>query len=478
MSRSSSPPADRTRRRRIYVLAGLVAAALAAWLLTRQCAETSREPAEQVAERAPDPRRPSPDAPTPRGAREKRPLPPAFRGAPPEKPIIDEIILEKTEVCEGEENLVTVKAHTPGHRDDQYLHYKIGSGTGVAVPLRSYKRDKDDYEPVERTITVFGRNNVATRVKVPYFRIKDCKVPRVLAVQFRQLPNTEDQYELWAKIIDKAADKPFEPVRYRWWFGDGEIAETTEPLLTHSFAGRSQDRLYSQFLVRCEAVDKQGRTLAGRASVQLLNVAFEEFHYKGIVTLFFTKDPRFPQLDDYGVVEQVVGINHHWHGPVQITRVIKSAHYVDKRGSSSSPEQVSPQRVLGTQVIPVGGIETVVRLDTEEDPERFSIEYTLLGRTEEGHPVQGRFSILRPPELPTRDRHQPVVNPVLKAKILKARKVLGREYVTDEDLFRLEQQGHFDDLSVDRGGEAYPWRRPGAPHRERHPRPSPDPRAR
>ena len=28
----------------------------------------------------------------------------------------------KTEVCEGEENLVTVEAHTPGHVDDAYLH--------------------------------------------------------------------------------------------------------------------------------------------------------------------------------------------------------------------------------------------------------------------------------------------------------------------------------------------------------------------
>src|SRR5690349_488437 len=38
-------------------------------------------------------------------------------------PVIDEVVLEKSEVCEGEENLVTVKAHSPDPEDDPFLHY-------------------------------------------------------------------------------------------------------------------------------------------------------------------------------------------------------------------------------------------------------------------------------------------------------------------------------------------------------------------
>ena len=38
--------------------------------------------------------------------------------------------VEKPEVCAGEENLITVKAHTPGHKDDAYLKYLIGAGNG------------------------------------------------------------------------------------------------------------------------------------------------------------------------------------------------------------------------------------------------------------------------------------------------------------------------------------------------------------
>jgi hypothetical protein len=50
---------------------------------------------------------------------------------------------------------------------------------------------------------------------------------------------------------------------------------------------------------------------------------------------------------------------------------------------------------------------------------------------------------MRPTELPTRERHDPVVDPQLQARILRAREILGQAYVTDEDLWRLEREGFF-----------------------------------
>ena len=43
----------------------------------------------------------------------------------------------------------------------------------------------------------------------------------------------------------------------------------------------------------------------------------------------------------------------------------------------------------------------------------------------------------------------PGLEPVLLAKIKRARELLHQEFVTDEDIFRLEREGRFQDLKVE-----------------------------
>jgi very-short-patch-repair endonuclease len=57
---------------------------------------------------------------------------------------------------------------------------------------------------------------------------------------------------------------------------------------------------------------------------------------------------------------------------------------------------------------------------------------------------------MRPPPRPTKENSTPVTDPVLMAKVKKARELLGQPFVTDEDLWRLEREGRFDDLKVQR----------------------------
>jgi hypothetical protein len=63
----------------------------------------------------------------------------------------------------------------------------------------------------------------------------------------------------------------------------------------------------------------------------------------------------------------------------------------------------------------------------------------------------GSFSVMRPPPRPTADNSQPVTRPELKAKILAAREILGRDVVTDDDLWRLEREGRFAGLGLGAG---------------------------
>src|SRR5262249_29026454 len=102
----------------------------------------------------------------------------------PNAPIIDEVIVEKTSVCEREQDLVTVKAHTPDGTDP-YLHAAIGMGKGMSVPIKSFLLGDGSYSlPV---ISVFGKNAVATRREVPDFTVRNCKPERTVSLGTRPI---------------------------------------------------------------------------------------------------------------------------------------------------------------------------------------------------------------------------------------------------------------------------------------------------
>jgi len=372
----------------------------------------------------------------------------------PVAPIIDAVTLEKTEVCEGEENLVTVQAHTEdGH--DAFLHFQVGPGSGSPAALRSYLDPSG--RPTSHRVTAFGKNNVATSVDVPTFRVVRCDPAFVAVVERRLLPNTLAEFDFsvilaksGTKETEDAAGLSFRPRSFRWSFGDGTPAEESrEPHARHDFGARPQDTLYSQFLVTVEVIGEDERRIKARHSLELLNPAFEAFAYKGVVQLFSELTPRFPVLSESGVVDQGIRIWHTRAEPVEITKVTVIRQYVDGVGRSP-PETLSPASVVGATRIPEGrGLSLRVLLDSRLEPDTLSRDYLLEGRTREGHPARGAFSVMVPPPRPTKERHDPIADPTLIAKIKIAREVLRREYVTDEDLATLDRAGRFANLRVD-----------------------------
>jgi len=367
----------------------------------------------------------------------------------PDAPIIDEIVLEKAEVCRGEENLVSVRAHTPSHADDALLHYMIVADNGASVPVRLQTRD-DERTGVQRQILVFGKNNAMTSVFLPDYVVKDCDAERQLFIKARLLANTEGHFEFTARIKDVAAAAPLRPTRWRWTFGDADPVETDVPFAAHDFETRPQDTLYAQLLVKCEAIADSGETVVGRTAVQLLNPAFEEFAVKRLVRLSALMNPRFPELGPTGVVEQEVRLWHHRSEPVRLTRVLVVMNPLPTSPSAARGpvvQEASPLSVLGTDVVPPGlGIRQKMRLDTTMFPELYSVDYLIEGVSAEGAQAHGNFSVMRPPARPTRDNSQPVLSAYMRAKILRARELLGKEFVTDEDIWTLEREGKLADL--------------------------------
>jgi hypothetical protein len=274
-------------------------------------------------------------------------------------------------------------------------------------------------------------------------RVLPCKPARRLHLTARLLPNTIDEFELAARIVNVTAGEPMRPVEARWSFGDGTTGVSQGPTIVHDFATRPQDSLYAQLLVSCEAIGADGERVAGRTSLQLLNPSFEHLAYRGMVLLYAIMTPRFPTLDKDGRVRQSVHVWHRYKEPVVLGHVLRYAHSVDG-ATTADPVEVDPVGLFGTSAIGPGGVDAKLELDAAAGI--FSHEITLEGRTTDGLPAMGAFSIMRPPDRPTRENSTPVVDPLLKAKILRARERLHQEFVNDEDLIRLGEQGAFDDL--------------------------------
>jgi hypothetical protein len=378
------------------------------------------------------------------------------RAEPALTPVIDEVIADKTTVCDGEEALFTIKAHTPGGKEDAYLHGMIADQIGMTIPLHMFSRDTSEGEPPPLTARVFGRDNVSTEVPLPNVQILPCKPKRRLHIAWRLLPNTIDEIELVAKIMNVTATEPMRPVRAEWDFGDGKIATSQGPVVEHDYSERRQDTLYSHYVVSCTVTDASGEQLTGRASLQLLNSAFEHEAYRHIVLLFAEMSPRFPEMGADGVVRQTVRVWHRHKTPVTLTRVVQRAHYQDSGARDPDGVEVRP---FATTVIGHEPIEAQVTLSAKSNV--FSYEYTLEGESADGMKAGGAFSIMRPPERPTRENSTPVTDALLKAKILKAREILHKEFVTDEDLYRLAAHGHFDDLKAGESSPSPPPRAPG-----------------
>jgi hypothetical protein len=389
---------------------------------------------------------PSPEQPLasrlrlPRLSVEARPATPPG-SLDPHLPIIDEVTLEKGEVCDGEENLVTVKAHTPEHADDPFLHALVEGQPGTSVVLRA------SAEPGARSsaqAVVFGRNGTFATAAVPPFVVKDCKVPWKLLLTFRMLPNRPATFELSARIVPHGVSQPFQAARYLWSFGDETRSETTESFETHDFSRRPQRAMVSMFLVTCVAVSASGERVVGRVGLQLNNLAFETFVTKGVVLIASEPDPLFPILGDDGLVSQRVRLWHSYERGVAIQRLRRLPLVIGR--PSGAPQELSLDRLGVESIAPGQAAESkALVLDTRSEPDVYSVEYLIEGVTEDGWPARGNFAVMRPPSPPTRENHTPVNDPALKSRIVRARELLNKAYVTDEDLWRLERAGQLSD---------------------------------
>jgi hypothetical protein len=355
----------------------------------------------------------------------------------PRAPVIDAVVVEKAEVCEGEENLVSVRAHAPDG-GDAWLHYTIAGEAGAQVPVRAWLRRDGTVAP--QVVAVFGADNVAARAEVPPYRVKPCRPERLVRVTARLLPNSVEERELTAEVLTHRGASWFVPRRYRWAFGDGATAETDGPVAVHDYAARPQRTAHAQLLASVEVEGEDGERVRGRLALQLPNPAFEA-RQRGVVALFAQPSPRFPaQSGPDGLVEQRFRLWHAEDGPVEVTRV--TVRGIGRGGDPAGGAIELPAAALGAAVIPPGGgIEVPLAHAFAGEPDLRGLVYDIEGRSADGWPARGELALLRPPPAPTQANSRPVTDPALEARIRAALRLLGKPTVSQEELSRLEREG-------------------------------------
>jgi hypothetical protein len=179
-----------------------------------------------------------------------------------------------------------------------------------------------------------------------------------------------------------------------------------------------------------------------------MDAGFESEHVKGMVLLQRQLTPRFPERRPSGEIAQGVRVFHHRQGPVRITEITRTTYFTD--GTEARREVLAPS-ALGTDVVEGGrGLDLQLAISAEDAKTVYQQQYDLRGVADDGMPAAGGFSVMVPPPMPTAEQHVPVEDDALKARILRARELLKKPFVTEEELLTLEREGKFADLP--------PWR--------------------
>jgi hypothetical protein len=359
--------------------------------------------------------------------------------APPDPDVplaIDEIRVEKQDVCEGEENLIEVRAHSLDGTD-AFLHYSIAGRRGQAVPVATYLLP--DGSVPRQTISVFGRGGASISVDVPSYRVHPCDPGPALVVGYRPLPNAVDELQFEARVVQRDAAAPFRATGFSWDFGDGATASTPGGVVSHAYGHRAQAGMYSHFLVLVRAYGDSGAPLVAHTAIELLNLAWQDLEKFGTVTLAARPTPRYPSMSADGVVRQVVELWHYYPEPVVIERIHLLT--LDRNGLRHDAGEVAPD-ALDEKVIPAGAsVRARLTFDSTRDRDALAMVYRFEGTSADGRRAVGEFPVMKPPPKPTRENSVLETDPDRIARIRTALGILGTDTVSEEDLLRLEAEG-------------------------------------
>jgi hypothetical protein len=334
---------------------------------------------------------------------------PAAPGQPaePDEPIIDQVTVDKTEVCRGEENFVNVKARSRNGSQAFLTTHFVDPGTrrvlsGTRIPFRLEA-------PPERALEIMveGRGGASKAAPLPHIEVKDCVAQRQLLIDVTRPPSSPDRASFVAKVMERKPEKegaapdvpPLEPASFEWDFGDKTTLTTSTPEAEHSYEGRDQSVAHSYFVVTVKAKDRNGNEVAGSRALWFPNEAFLPLALENRVAISVGVREANPAT---GAPEQI-WLYHGYSSPVRIDKVIVRETVLD---SSDKPERETmrrdymPQELLGFADLPSGQSLTSRDLTALQPSAETAVRYVdVIGHTADNRKAAGTFTLL-PPKKP------------------------------------------------------------------------------
>jgi len=322
---------------------------------------------------------------------------PGFKDPGGGPPVIEQLSVDKTEVCRGEDNFATVTAHTLDGAD---YYLRIGMTDpdtgrflqGTRIP---FHLDRQPSHPIR--VSVEGRRR-ATIAQLPEIHVKDCDTPRRVSIATTRNFDASDRVRFDASVVENPRpgsldNAPFRAASYDWDFGDGQTQTTNSPQTSHSYEARSQASVVSVYLVRVTLKERGDRAITGAVTVPLTNLGFVPLTHENTVLV------RAGVIRKEGSDEpEKIWIYHGYSQAVSFDKV----EFVEQaEGANAQPtrRELSPRAVLGLSTLAPGESKELPPLDASLTRPGRATTLELTGHTEDGKAVVGTIALSgSPPE--------------------------------------------------------------------------------
>jgi hypothetical protein len=228
---------------------------------------------------------------------------------------------------------------------------------------------------------------------------------------------------------------------YQWDFGDGTTKKTDTGYATHSYFARDQKRFHSTFLVKVTVTDEKNTTATARATIDFPNVQWISSQM-GAATIPIVYN-RFPVMKDGAYTVDVNMKNIHNES---LSIGDAEVEYVSCDGERPSETRAYGAGALLSQTSMAGNAvaNATLTLGAGMMPKSIcNVTIKLKGSTQSGTSVNATMYLTIP--VSNEDlkykTHQVIDDPELDRKVEKAKKILGKDFVTVDELRTLEKEG-------------------------------------
>lgn len=342
---------------------------------------------------------------------------------------IRKVHLEKETVCAGDDFEVRVDARDPDGREKDLI-FKVAEKVGNPVILKYYGEGTHE-------IVVTVRDYTRIDTKTVSVNVINCPDRPLVFMKATPHPMRPEEGEFEVVKMEGFTGK----TSYLWDFGDGTTKKTETGYATHNYFARDQKRFHSTFTVKVTVTDEKNTSATARATIDFPNVQWISSQM-GAATIPISYN-RFPVNRDGAYTVDVNMKNIHNEslsfGDAEVEYVSCDSERPPEvraygAGALLSQTSIARNAVANSTLTLAGGMMP---------KSTCNVTIKLKGSTQSGKAVNAALYLTIP--VSNEDlkykKHQVVEDPELDRKIQQAKKILGKDFVTVDELRTLEKEG-------------------------------------